>query len=192
MYIVAFNGPPRCGKDTMARMLADHMDSKGVTLPVREVSLSTPLRVIAYAMTGFKGALDGDDYEGFKTTRFLEFDRTGRELMIDVSEKFLKSVYGQEIMAELLFAQLSEFTGVALIRDVGFQVELDTLARVVEPRQIYVACLRREGCDFSNDSREYVIHKFSHGYENTGSLADLRTEAGRIYGRLVNQMGWNL
>jgi hypothetical protein len=176
----------------MARMLADHMDSKGVTLPVREVSLSTPLRVIAYAMTGFKGALDGDDYEEFKVKRFLEFDRTGRELMIDVSEKFLKSVYGQEIMAELLFAQLSEFTGVALIRDTGFQVEIDTLARVVGHRQLYVARLRRKDCDFSNDSREYVIHQFAHDYENDGSLADLRTEAGRIYGRLVNQMGWML
>jgi hypothetical protein len=176
----------------MARMLADHMDSKGVTLPVIEVSLSTPLRVIAYAMTGFKGALDGDDYEGFKTTRFSEFDRTGRELMIDVSEKFLKSVYGQEIMADLLFKQIHSQSGVVLIRDTGFQVELDTLARMIGPHQIYVARLRRKDCDFSNDSREYVIHQFAHDYDNNGSLAHLRTEAGRIYGRLVNQMGWKL
>jgi hypothetical protein len=192
MFLVGFNGPPRCGKDTMARMLADHMDSQGVTIPVREVSLSTPLRVIAYAMTGFKGALDGDDYEGFKIKWFREFDRTGRELMIDVSEKFLKPVYGPAIMADLLLGQLQGFTGVALIRDTGFQVELESLAKRMGFRKIYCARIHRDGCDFSNDSREYVTHPFAADYENNGSLDDLRVEAGRIYGRLVNQMGWAL
>lgn len=195
MFFVGFNGPPQSGKDTMARMLADKMDSAGVTLPVREVSLSTPLRRIAYQMVGWTYSeseeRDGG-YEAFKTKWFAQFDRTGRELMIDVSERFLKPVYGQQVMADLLLCELSGFTGVALIRDCGFQVEAAHLSRLLGFRKLYVARVKRDGCDFSNDSREWVEHPFSADYPNNGSLDDLRTEAGRLYGRLVNQMGWKL
>src|SRR3546814_6703133 len=36
MYIVGFNGPPRSGKDTLAEMLANHMDKHQVTLRSEE------------------------------------------------------------------------------------------------------------------------------------------------------------
>src|SRR5690349_22105779 len=50
----------------------------------------------------------------FKKTPFEQFGgATGRQLMIDVSEKFLKPVYGKEIMARLLLDELKDFTGVA-------------------------------------------------------------------------------
>jgi hypothetical protein len=179
----------------MARMLADKMDAEGVTLPVREVSLSTPLRKIAYQMVGWQYSdseeTDGG-YERFKEKWFSEFDRTGRELMIDVSERFLKPVYGEQVMADLLIGELSGFHGVALIRDCGFQIEANHLSKLLGFRKLYVARVRRDGCDFSNDSREWVEHPFSADYPNNGSLDDLRTEAGRLYGRLVNQQGWVL
>lgn len=193
MYIVGFNGPPQVGKDTMARMLAEHMDSQGVTLPVKEVSLSMPLRRIAYAMVGWEGRpLDGEPYEDFKTTHFSAFWRTGRELMIDVSEKFLKPCYGQTIMAKLLIQDLGSFPGVVLVRDMGFQVEAETLRGFVGKHNFCGARVVRSGCDFSNDSREWVTHSQLNVFNNDGTLDDLRTEAGRLYGRLVNQMGWIL
>lgn len=192
MYLVGFNGPPRSGKDTMARMLAEYMDSR-ITLPVREVSLSTPLRKIAYAMVGWTGRpLEGPVYEQFKTEWFSQFDRTGRQLMIDVSESFLKPCYGQAVMADMLLGELKGFTGVALIRDCGFQIEADHLAKLLGNRKLYVARVHRAGCDFSKDSRQWVNHHFEQDYLNHGSLHDLQTEAARLYGRLVNQMGWKL
>jgi tRNA uridine 5-carbamoylmethylation protein Kti12 len=39
MYIVCFNGPPYSGKDTLARMVADYMDSQQVVVPTIVVSL---------------------------------------------------------------------------------------------------------------------------------------------------------
>lgn len=193
MYIVGFNGPPRSGKDTMARMLAEHMDSQGVTVPVKEFSLSTPLRRIAYQMVGWTyNPNDHNQYEGFKETWFSTFDRTGRELMIDVSEKFLKPIYGQQVMADLFWEEAAGFDGVALIRDCGFQVELESLAKNIGHRKIYLARIYRGMCSFKNDSREWCNHQFQGDYPNDGTLDDLRTEAGRICGRLVNQMGWVL
>src|SRR3546814_1935302 len=52
MYIVGFNGPPRSGKDTLAEMLANHMDKHQVTLPVKFESLSLTLRHIAHSVVG--------------------------------------------------------------------------------------------------------------------------------------------
>ena len=194
MYIVAFNGPPQSGKDTLAEMLANHMDKQGVTLPVRFESLSLPLREIAYSMTGYVGDLDGEDYERFKVATFPAFGGvTGRQILIDVSEKFLKPTYGIEIMSNLLIARnASHGPAVLLIRDSGFQIEVDPLIRWVGEDNLYVANVFRDGTSFEGDSREWVMHKHHAHYENNGTIDDLKTEAGRLYGRLVNQLGWKL
>lgn len=195
MYIVGFNGPPRSGKDTLARMLAEHMDFR-VTLPVREVSLSMPLRRIAYAMVGFTGALDGPDYEAFKVLKYPQFGyATGRQLMIDVSESFLKQKYGKEIMAEMLLVDNADMeNGILLIRDSGFQCEVDPLIRAVGADNLTIVRVFRSGTSFADDSREWVEQPLGRTWEihNSYSLDDLRIEAGRLYGRLVNQMGWKL
>lgn len=199
MYIVAFNGPSQSGKDTLADFLVDHMDAQGVDAPVFRESLSMPLRKIAYAMAGWRGQLDGPSYEDFKRAKFIAFGGiTGRQLMIDVSEKFLKPTYGVEIMAQMLIdrhAGLALNNKVILIRDTGFQLELEPLIRWVGVKNIRVVQVHRNGCSFEGDSREWVFPPL--GYEftrinNDGTLADLKTEAGRIYGRLVNQYGWRL
>lgn len=191
MYIVCFNGPPYSGKDTMARMLADYIDSRGCTIPVMLVSLAMPLRRIAYQMVG--ETYMPATYPSFKKTPFPQFGgRSGRQLLIDVSESFLKPTYGQEIMAKLLLDELTDFTGLALITDSGFQCEIDPLVDAVGAENLYIARVEREGCDFLNDSREWVYHTNDGAYPNHGTLDDLRTEAGRLYGRLVNNLGWKL
>lgn len=191
MFFVGFNGPPECGKDTLANLVADYMDKKGVTLPVYTMPLSFPLREIAFKMVGreYRAA----DYEAFKRERFPQFGhQTGRQLMIDVSESFLKPCYGSAIMAHLMCARLPDHDAVILIPDCGFQVEVDTIADLVGPHNLYVVGIRRTGTDFSNDSRQYVKHEFGSTIYNDGGLDDLAIEAGKVYSRLTNNMGWTL
>lgn len=197
MYIVAFNGPPRSGKDTLAEMLANHMDAQGVTTMVVPESLSLPFREIAYAMTGWTGPTDGPNYESFKTTQFQAFNFIdGRHLMIDVSERFFKPVYGIEIMAELLRARNENIgPAVLLVRDSGFQIEVDSLIRWVGTQNLCLVQVHRPGTSFDGDSREWVIHPDSSMHidaPNEFGLEELEEYAGRIYGRLVNRMGWKL
>lgn len=195
MYIVGFNGPPESGKDTLAQMVVDHMDSHGVTLPIRVESLSLPLRKIAYAMLDFGTdyELDGEHYATFKQTHYQQLDRTGRQLMIDVSERFLKPTYGIEVMAKLLLERNEGYPGVLMIRDCGFQCEVNPLEEAVGKENLYMVQCHRPGKDFSNDSREWVWTSGKmHQVYNDSDLDHLRTEAGRIYGRLVNQCGWKL
>lgn len=197
MYIVGFNGPPYSGKDTLARMLAEHIDSLGFTVPVIEVSLSSPLRRLAYTMVG--RIYVPETYDEFKTETFPQFGGvTGRQLMIDVSERFLKLCYGKEIMAQMLLRELQElppypFDGLVLVRDSGFQCEVDPLIAAVGAENLYIARVVRNHCSFKGDSREWVYHEGREGvWHNNGSLALLRTKAAKLYEHLVNHMGWKL
>lgn len=192
MYVVGFNGPPGCGKDTLAWMLADYMDTKGVSVPVYTFPLSHPLRELAFKMVGRE--YSAATYEDFKNEFFTQFGGVnGRQLMIDVSEKFLKQVYGQTIMARIWASRLP-ITGpcVVLVPDCGFQVEVDVITAMFGAENFYLARVNRPGCDFSGDSRGPVHHTFDTDINNSGTLDELKVEAGRIYGRLVNKMGWTL
>lgn len=195
MYCVIFNGPPESGKDTLSEMLVEHMDSR-IDTAVREESLSLPLRKLAYQMAGWTGEYEGDNYSDFKRAKFEQFGgATGRQLMIDVSERFLKLCYGEDIMAQMLIARNQNFRGLLLIRDGGFQLEVDPLIRAYGVENVYIVNIIRPGKDFTNDSREWINHPRSGSQiqiSNDSDLFHLRTEAGRIYGRLVNQMGWVL
>lgn len=194
MYVVCFNGPPESGKDTAAMLLAQLIEAKH-DIPVREDSLSYPLRRIAYTMVGYEGMrLDGEDYAKFKTTIFPGFGY-GRQIMIDISEKFLKPLYGQEVMANMLLSSLMKFDGIVLIRDCGFQVELQPLIRAFGTQNVYVVRVHRPDKTFENDSREWVNHHdvgMSMDLDNSSDLYNLATETQRIYGRLLNQLGWKL
>lgn len=196
MYIVGFNGPPRSGKDTLAKMLAQHMVDQGIRIPVHTIPLSRPLREIAYAMSGHSGLYTGLAYEAFKTQDYPQFGgKTGRQLMIDVSESFLKPMYGQDVMAKLLLESIpSEFNSrcIVLVPDSGFQCEVSPIVNEVGAGNFFLARVHRKGCSFEGDSREWVEHAHAGDFDNNGTLDDLRTEAGRIYGRLVNKMGWKL
>lgn len=197
MFVVCFNGPPECGKDTLAQMLAEHIKPRSYT-EIRQDSLALMLRRLAYTLTSYEGkSLEGDDYAAFKKTAFRLGDKlvTGRQIMIDASERFLKPTYGKEIMASLLLNRYLTFDGLLLIRDSGFQLEVDPIVRFAGMDNVYIVNVEREGKSFAFDSREWVRHpnsKCQMRVQNNGTLEDLRTEAGRIYGRLVNQMGWKL
>lgn len=193
MFIVGFNGPPQCGKDTLARLFAEVVKAKHPHLRVLMVPLSNPLRFVAHAMIArvYSAAL----YESFKKETFPQFGgRTGRQLMIDVSESFLKPVYGQSIMADMLIQEVSNLRAdLVLIPDSGFQCEVQPIIDWVGYDKFLVCRVHRDGCSFENDSREWVEHpvdQMNTDIYNDGSLADLETEAGRLYGRCVNQKGW--
>lgn len=195
MYIVCFNGPPYSGKDTMARMLAEHMDSQEVTIPVVEVSLSLPLRRLAYQMVGRDYI--PETYDDFKKETFPQFGGvTGRQLMIDVSERFLKLCYGQDIMAKMLLNELADLEfpdkGVVLVRDSGFQCEVQPLIDAVGARNLFVVQIHRTDCTFVGDSREWVEHSLMGRTYNNESLESLRADAVALYDGLVNTLGWQL
>jgi hypothetical protein len=194
MYIVGFNGPPESGKDTFAQFVADALDARGCTLPVKPESLSLPLRRIAYQMVGRD--YNEVTYESFKRQNFAALNRTGRQLMIDVSERFLKPTYGIEVMTKMLIERNAGFPGVLLIRDMGFQIEVDPLIRWAGEKNVFIVLVHRPGKSFDGDSREWVTHTRSWGSKlihNNSDLSTLRVLADHfVETHLVGRLGWSL
>lgn len=190
MYIVAFNGPPQCGKDTLASLVADVLDEEGSAVSVQLESLSYPIRKIAYAMTGSEDlGLEGPDYEEFKTTHHFPYGVTGRQLMIDISERFLKPVYGEFVFPRLLMKRAE--ANLVLVRDAGFQAEVNYLSHRLYRGCLHVVQVTREGYTFQGDSRQYVRHTHETEIENSGTLEALKIQAKFLIGQL-RALGWKL
>lgn len=199
MYIVALNGPPYCGKDTVADFLVEHIEATHeVPPPIKLESLSFPLRSIAYAMVGRMYLEGGENrYDEFKETAYRIGDKThtGRQLMIHVAEDFLKQKYGQTTLADMLILRNDRMPGnsILIVRDSGFQVEVNPLIRWVGRENIIVARVNRPACNFNNDSREWVFHPdigCNKEIQNLFGLEELKQETAQLYNFMVGPMGW--
>ena len=178
MYILGFNGPPNSGKDTCADSIVPFIEQH-TNLPIKRESFSLPLRHIAYAMAGKTYSID--TYEDFKVTNFSQFDRIGRDLMIDVSEDFLKPTYGDDIMSRLLIQRNIGFHGILIVSDCGFQPEIDYMSNLLGAERVLLAQVHRPGCTFEGDSRNWVTHvaggvDYTDRIDNDGGLDELNVK----------------
>lgn len=188
MYIVGMNGPPRAGKDTIAKMLALHVESKHDT-PVLIMPLSMPMRLMAFAAIGQTYSIE--KYEEYKDMNWSVFDgKTMRQFMIALSEDFMKPKYGQQVWSKAHWLRIKNFVGLVIVTDFGFHHEPAYLEQQVGQYNTVTVNVTRHGKTFDGDSRSYVYGLQNTHVDNNGNLNDAETEAIRIYGRLLNQFGW--
>jgi hypothetical protein len=205
VYVLGLNGPPRSGKDTIAQMI---LEESTLDIPIKIDHLSEPLRRIAFAMVGRVYVHDqADAYEEFKSTLFPQFNRTGRQLMIDVSESFLKPTYGQQVMAQMLVERNKNFSGLLIVPDSGFVCEIAPLHEWCNPtprqnrggssltrtvnNNFFVCRVHRDGTTFKGDSREWVYADNEMDLANNGSLDDLTIQVRHLTSRL-RELKWPL
>ncbi len=184
MKIVGFSGPPRSGKDTLAKGLAWCLRHRGLQTEI--ISLSLPMRLTVFSMLGID--YSPETYEASKDNPIALPDgrvTTIRQEMIALSEQHAKPRLGQDCWARALERRIDRPKDVVLIPDMGFPVEHDFFMEAFGSQNCYWVHVYRDGKDFSNDSRGYVGE--GHPIYNNGDPDD---EARRILGRLLNQMKW--
>lgn len=185
MNFILFNGPPRSGKDTAAKIAFDYIQTNRNEWPVWE-KFSFPNK------RSFAGALNlaidtqgnVELYEDNKDTLKTPFGVTYRQFQIDISEKFLKPLYGPQIFGKLLLARCEwidpTVNPVFIVSDCGFQVECD----VLKDHNVLFFNMIRPGADYSNDSREEVVPNINwerYRVVNDGPLHHLEQYiAGRV------------
>lgn len=162
---VILNGPPGCGKDTIANMLAD--ESNGAFLnsqPITKLQFKDAL----YEHTARHFQVDLDKYIHFASDRELKDSkslaglggRTPREALIHVSEDIYKPRYGNDYFGKVEANRVRELAGRlggiinVVYPDGGFPDEV--LAVESEYDYLLYIRLHRDGFDFSRDSRNYV------------------------------------
>lgn len=154
-YVVIFNGPPRSGKDTLAKYLC------GATLAVPR-AFKTQLVSIALTIAGVSREEWGDWYEMDKEAPRDElWGHSCRSFLILISEDMIKphlspSYFG-EIEAKSMAGNqlyLSEYG--AVYSDSGFNEELSKVVEAVGADRVIVVQLHRQGTTFNGDSRKYL------------------------------------
>lgn len=197
MKIIGFNGPPRTGKDTLANMLADrlrvHMTANGEwsrNLRVQILSLSKPMRLTVYALMGIP--YTDDHYEANKDVPVdILAQETIRMAMIRLSEEHVIPRYGEMFWAKRTAAAFLLTKDIVILPDIGFQREVDYFCERYGKDNFLLVHTYRQGKNWMNDSRGYVSATHMTTIFNSGpTLDDARTEAFRLYGRLLNSFRW--
>lgn len=154
---VILNGPPGCGKDTIARIIAAESDF-----------ILHQFKDALYEHTARHFAVDLDKLIHYAQDRVLKDSvslaglggRTPRQALIHVSEDIYKPRYGKQYFGDVEARRVAECArrvsgSLAVIYpDGGFP---DEILRVGDAFDfVIVIRLHRNGFDFSGDSRDYV------------------------------------
>ena len=126
LKILLLNGPPRCGKDTAAKILADLIPGAW------DYKLSKRLKEMTHGLYGVLENYYGvwriashDYFESRKDEPATELrGLTPRQAYIEVSERYIKPVHGQGALGAWLAADLLHNPpAFATISDTGFRAE---------------------------------------------------------------------
>lgn len=186
-YLIGFAGPPRSGKDTLARHLAAIIEDRHGIQP-QLIACSTPMREVVYCMLGIPYSVTHYD-----THKDIPQPGLGgksiRQAMIALSEDHVKPTYGHQFWGMAALARRWDpKPAVVIITDCGFDAEVELFTGEYGMANVVYPQISRVGCSFEGDSRSYVgTPGRTTSIINDGTP---EVEAGRIYGRLVNQFGW--
>lgn len=146
--VILLSGPPRSGKDTAGGIIKEHF---GGTLE----KFSGPLKAaIPHLVNVPFSILEESKDEPLDTYLMLP---SFRQLQIDMSEKFMKPLYGNDVFARLLLYRMRCVTSeLFIVTDCGFQIEVDAVVNTVGSQNCLLIHMSREGCTYAKDSRRPV------------------------------------
>ena len=183
MKIICINGAPGCGKDT----LAEHMLPQ-ISTECEICKFSTPLKELAAYFFDIR-IEDIESREWKNSVLCSKTGRTGRDFLIDISEKLIKPNLGNDWFAEDLCDYLSADTPVvALITDSGFQIEVDALIKRFGAEAVGVIQIHRSGYTYDGDSREYVTAPIMEQVFNTSTLEEFFQRSEIAVNKLLERL----
>lgn len=150
MKFVLLNGPPHCGKDTAVSHLVPYLEFK-------HLKYAAPLKRMAAALLQCDMRWIEENKDTFIMPFGYNYKITLRQFLIDLSEKFFKPLYGEEVFANLLWDEAKQSASkLFLVSDCGFVLENERTARNAGSINCLLIRIHRNNCNFTNDSRSYI------------------------------------
>lgn len=148
--IIFLQGPPRSGKDTLARFIQAIDPEYAIRKFATEVKVGTHAY---YNLFGDEVEESENYYEQVKDEPMPEFGwLTPRQAYIWYSEKYIKPSLGEDYFGVML-ADRIRYEDKVVISDSGFEHEAQPIISLEKPYKI--VRLVRDGTSFEKDSRSY-------------------------------------
>ena len=151
--LVLLNAPPRAGKDTLVQQLVPY-------LKFSHLKFAAPIkRMVAGLLNVDLRHIENFKEEKIKSLSSVLFDDspTIRQLLIGLSEDFMKVHYGREVFGNLLWNEAKNAANkLVLVSDCGFASEVQRVIYRAGARNCLLVRIHRTGTDFTGDSRSYL------------------------------------
>ena len=151
--IILLNGPPGCGKDTVAAIMKKKMRSTEL------YKMASPLKKAFGALLNLDSKLLYGLTETDSKDRpiWREFPTTPRDILIKLSEDVMKPFFGPDIFGVIAVQGIDQIIASrVVISDIGFTEEVVPIAKRYGYNRVFGLAISREGHDFENDSRCYI------------------------------------
>lgn len=161
-YVIAFNGPPRAGKDTASGAVCAVIRDRATWLQVRHMKMSDPLKKSAHALFAAFHSPDFYDLpENIQQKDLPCGDFLGlspREVYISLHEEYLKKQFGAGAIGFINRKIMTRMHGarVFVFSDGGFVDEWLPIIEYVGEENFMLVEVHSATKDFSNDSRGYI------------------------------------
>jgi hypothetical protein len=170
MKVILLNGPPRSGKDLLGELLRQDLHGKKI---VKICKMADHLKRISHRMMEEicpqhtpLGSWRSDHFESRKDQPIdwlgggAVGGMTPRRFYIEVSERFMKPLFGDDYFGRYLASRLEQWDviggDVAIVTDCGFRDETIPIVKMFGPSRVTLVRIRREGHLFVGDSRGYI------------------------------------
>lgn len=147
--IILLNGPPHCGKDEAARLMASCMGT-------HDYKMSRPMKHQLFELFGF--TTDKIKWiEANKDIPIAFFNgMTWRQVQIEFSEDFMKPRFGDDIFGKIAVLNVNNIMHPYItISDSGFRDEAVPIIKSVGNKNVLLVRIIRPGTSFDGDSRSY-------------------------------------
>ncbi len=204
--VIVFNAPPRAGKDLACEFLMKEINgdiSSSVT--AHHLSFKAKLvemTALIFGMTVDEFLVDYDEpwLDYWHKDKLLDRLTIGgkphsqRSALIYVSEKVAKPMFGEAVWGHALVNAISQVddSSIVLVSDSGFNQELRPIIDLVGGENVMVIVVYRDGCNFDNDSRDYLdmgMHQEvpMWGITNNGTIDQYLDAINDIVGDFYNE-----
>lgn len=182
MNIYIINGPPRAGKDQLAKFIRFTLHALEEDCEI--LKFAKPLDDMAKAILPEHIV---DDYDSWRETKkdvvFNSQGATVRKVLIGVSENLVKPLLGKTYFAEKAVDMIQNTRHIdnVVFSDSGFQTEFDHFVDHMAPdHKVLLIRLERAGKGFQGDSRNFISSRGKCSettVQNNGSLSELKAKA---------------
>lgn len=179
---IAFNGPPRAGKDTATLVALDIFDDIAV------YQFTRPVKELTHKEWGLDVAFD--HYETLKDTPLPEFGGMSPRQAYIAKSDALKREKGPDVVADLFVeAIVGCNSGIMVNPDCGGDMEAHKIAGVYGYENLLVVRIHKDGHDFSQDCRTWVTDPLfqTHDIKNVqGERREFQSEIAAVIKSFVD------